>query len=210
MSAILNLEQYKALRGITESNRDTQITAAIPGAEDAVVRYAQRAFNQTPETATRNFVYENQSILEIDDCQSVTSVKFDGVPVDPEALILGPQGIDAVFYYIELLDYPWATYDPEIDPFLRNTNFESRRRRKRVVEVTAAYGWPFIPASVTQAAAFLVDDFASETSAAGGGGIAAEAIVDYSKVFDKQSTTEPAVLPPRVQELLDPFRRVLL
>lgn len=208
MSAILTSEEYKALRGIKDSKRDTQIAAALPSAEDAVVNYAQRAFNKTPEAATRNFVYEGQSILEIDDCQTVTAIKFDGVELSPESYILGPQGIGSVFYYVELLDYPWAAYDPYIDPFLVNVHPGRRRRRKRIVEVTATFGWAEIPASVKQAVAFLMDEFTPEPEETGR--LAAESIVDYSKVFDRQSGNDPAQLPPRVMELLDPFRRVLL
>lgn len=207
---ILTLDQYKALRGIENSKRDAQFEMAIPGAEDAAVRYTQRAFTQVPTVGTRSFVYESQSILEIDDCQSVTEVKFDGVPIAAENYIAGPQGIGEVFYYVELLNYPWAIYDPYIDPFIRNVHPEHRTRRKRIVEITATYGWPTVPFSVRQAVAFLVDEFASETAAAGAGGVAAEAIVDYSKVFEKATREESAVLPPRVAELLDPFRRVLL
>lgn len=205
---ILTVEQYKALRGITGTDRDVQITAAIPSAEDAVIRYSQRAFNQAPEVATRSFVYEGQSILEIDDAQNVTEVKFDGRQIPPESYILGPQGIGEVLYYIELLDYPFYGYDPYIDPFLRNTHLEHRRRRKRIVEVTATYGWPQAPASVVQAVAFLLDEYAPANEPRGG--LQAEAIVDYSRVFDKHYANEPAVLPPHVRELLDQFRRVLL
>lgn len=209
--SILTLEQYKLLRGIDSNKRDAQLEMALPGAEDAVVRYAQRAFTQVPTVDTRSFVYEGQSILEIDDCQAVTEVKFDGVPISSDNYITGPQGIGEVFYYVELLNYPWSSYDPYIDPFIRNVhNDQGRRRRRRIVEITATYGWPSIPPSVRQAVAFLTDDFAVETTAAGAGGLQAESIADYSKVFDKETKDEPAVLPPRVQELLDPFRRVLL
>lgn len=205
---ILSMADYKSLRNITGADQDPALTVALPIAEDAVVRYTQRAFNVEPVTETRSFVYEGQPIIEIDDATSVSAVSFDGRAIASDTFILGPQSSSEVFYWVELLEDSNASFDPMIDPFIRNVH-PGRRRRRRVIEVTASYGWPTVPLSIRGAVADIADELYEEVVQAQG--VTAEAIADYSRVFANEDPRQaPAALPPRVRQLLDPFRRVVL
>jgi hypothetical protein len=213
--AILDLTEYKARRELDEASaaRDAALTAALLSAEGAVLDYTGRDFT-TPEGAeTREYVYDGSIILETDDFTDLTSVVANGAALPTTSYIVGPR---------EGQTYYWIDFSPSAQQsgysagqmgFTRNldTYFERHRNCGRSfvnVAVTATFGWPGdAPAAVQQAIVFLVDEFGKSEGSVGD--IQAESIADLSYVYQRDSEGN-AVLPPRVAQLLDPYRRVAL
>lgn len=211
MADILTVEEYKTARKIRGSDRDDQIRLGIEGAQDAVLRYTDRDFTTTPASATRRYTYDGSGIVEIDDCAVVTSVKLGSRTLTADRdYITGPVNGDVIYW----LDFGWGGGVQPGSPamgFTSNQDVLGIRQRFNFVEVTASFGWPAasIPPSVRQAAIWLVDEFVSDEQ--GTEGLQAQSISDFSQVYTGEDPrNEPAILPPRVRQLLDPFRRVVL
>lgn len=211
--AILDLAEYKTRREISEANteRDEAITAALLSAEDAVLKYTGRDFTTEAAPGTREYPYEGEVILETDDFTALTSVAVNGVTQSEDSYFVGPREGET-FYWI---DFSPSAQRPSYSEgqmgFTRNldTAFSTDRSRRFVtVAVTATFGWPgSAPAGVQQAIVFLVDEFRKSQGSVGD--IQAESIADLSYVYQRDAEGN-AVLPPRVQLLLDPYRRVAL
>jgi hypothetical protein len=79
----------------------------------------------------------------------------------------------------------------------------------RFVTVKAKWGWGTIPPALKLAVALLVDETAGANVAERG--ISAKAVADTSVVYEApESGTSPAVLPPAVEQILNPFRKIVL
>lgn len=211
VAAILTKEQYKTLRSIGNTERDAQLELAIPAAEQMVVDYIDRDLTTDPVAETRTFRYEPGSVIvNIDDCTSVGVVKISNRDLtagwDYE---LGRAPAEPVISWLEV--------DPQIgyrvDPLYEVTHVVGNVARRPFlnIEVTATFGWneSDIPASARQATIWLVDEIVSASTEETGK--AAESIADVSYVFrGEENPNAPAVLPPRVAQILTPLRRVSL
>lgn len=211
MADILTVAEYKTARKITDAGRDAQLRLAVEGAQDTVLRYTDRDFTTTPANAVRRYTYDGSGIVELDDCAVVTLVKLGDRTLTADSdYITGPVNGDVIYW----LDFGWGAGVQLGSPamgFTSNQDVLGVRQRFNFVEVTASFGWPAasIPPSVRQATIWLVDEFTADD--ADTEGLQAHSIADYSQVFSGEETrNEPAILPPRVRQLLDPFRRVVL
>lgn len=217
---ILTLAEYKARRQKTESSveRDEALEAALASAEDSILQYTGRDFTTPQVVETREFPWEVHSvILETDDfVGKPSSISFEVPGVGAAAVFptnaywLGPRE-GPTHYYIDFTPSKNLS-SPSIGAmgFTRNldTYFGSRGGADAVnVLVTAEFGWPGgAPASVKQAATWLVDEFSKSEGTQGD--VQAEAIANLSYVY--QRISEENTLPPRVTTLLDPYRRLAL
>lgn len=208
--AILSLEEYKERRQLTEASaeRDAAATAAIESAEDAVLQYTGRDFTTAQAIETKTYIYDGSGILETDDFVELDSVSVDGDALASLNYAAGPRE-GQTYYWLDFTGVPRASAQMG---FTRNLDrlYDGCRgaRRYVTVAVKAKFGWPGgAPASVVQAVTWLVDEFSKEHGT--GGDIQAESIADLSYVYQRD-TEGIAVLPPRVQFLLDPYRRIAL
>jgi hypothetical protein len=224
--SILTLAEYKTRRQITEAStpRDEAITAALAAAEDTALQYTGRDFNTAEAIETRSFPWEIHAvILETDDFVGAPSeITFEvpgigGAIVFPtNAFWLGPRE-GATHYWIDFTPAKgMASESIGAMGFTRNldTYFARSGGGPDAVnaKVTANFGWPgAAPASVKQAISWLVDEFMSEGPSSGGDALQAESIENLSYTFQRDPTKDrPPTLPPRVQQLLDPYRRIAL
>lgn len=213
--AILDLGEYKTRREIDTANteRDEAIEAALLSAEDAVLKYTGRDFSTPAAVESREYSYSGETILETDDFTALATVAVNGSALSKNAYLVGPREGET-YYWIDFSpSADWPSYSEGQMGFTRNldTAFErtaGRGRRFATVTVTASFGWPEeSPAGVQQAIVFLVDEFRKSQGSVGD--IQAESIADLSYVYQRDAEGN-AVLPPRVQLLLDPYRRVAL
>lgn len=207
MAAILDTAGYKALRGITDATRDAQIAAALPPAEAAIQRYIGRDVTSALVTETRKFRYEGP-IVNIDDIVKITQAKIDDlVLVADEQFIAEPNDKTQPFYWLDLGPFTGRRASPLMG-FTRNEDVLGRRPF-RFITITGEWGWDSIPVDLKLAVAMLVDEVASPS--AEHRGISAEAVADTSVVYESpEVSTSPAVLPPAVEEILNPFRKIVL
>jgi hypothetical protein len=207
MAQILDTAEYKTLRGIETAERDAQIAAALPIAEDAISRYAERDFTVDPVTETRRYRYEGP-IVNIDDAIDVQEVVVDDVVLAPDDnYTVEPYDRSQAYYFLDLSAYSGRRSSPLMG-FTRNEDVLGTRQN-RFVDVTAEWGWETVPEALKLAVALLVDEFASPRAAHSG--ISAEAVADTSVVYEApEPGTAPPVLPPAVAQLVDPFRKIVL
>lgn len=225
--AILSLPEYKARRQITEASteRDEAITAALASAEDAVLQYTERDFTTAQAVETREFPWEIHTvILETDDFvgkpSSITlEVPGFGAPsVFPtSAYWVGPRE-GPTHYFIDFTPAKQISL-PGIGAMGFTRNLDTYFARGGNVDavtalVTAEFGWPGdVPAGVKQAVTWLTDEFFASPPGSPGGGeeIQSESIADLTYAYQREPSRERApVLPPRVQQLLDQYRRIAL
>ena len=204
---VLTKAAYKTLRGITDTDRDDQIEAALPAAEDAIAAYNGRDFAAPVVTETRKFRVEGP-IVNIDDVSEITEVKIDDhVLVADEDYVASPQDPRQPYYYLDLAYYTYRPASPEMG-FTRNEDvFGSRPFR--FISVTGKWGWDTAPKALQLAVALFVDEVA--TAASHRRGVSAEAVADTSVVYEApESANAPPVLPPVVEQLLNRYRRIEL
>lgn len=223
--AILTLAEYKARKQISEAEpeRDIALTAFLESAEDAVLQYTGRDFNTAQAIETREYPWEiHTTILETDDfVGKPTAVTFEVPGVGAAAAYplaafwVGPREGQTCYY----LDFtPSRAYISSVSigvmGFERNLDTYYERSGSNVdavtAYVTAEFGWPGdSPASVKQAVFWLVDEFAAQDDT--GEELQAEGIANLTYAYQRDQTKErTATLPPRVQQLLDPYRRIAL
>lgn len=209
--SILSLAEYKKRRSLNEANpqRDEALEAAIASAEDAILRFTSRDFTQAQSAETRTYVYDGSGILETDDFVDLESVTAEGSTLSVRNFVPGPREGETFFW----IDF---TGVPRQSPLMGFTRNEDRIFDQQLgvpgpryinVQVTAKFGWPGgAPASVVQAAVWLVDTFVKSQGTQGE--IQAEGIADLSFVY--QRINEESKLPARITALLEPYRRVAL
>lgn len=221
---IITLDEYKVRRQLTEANplRDEAIQASILATEDAILKYTDRDFGSGEVIETREFPWEIHTIvLDTDDFTgSPLSITFE-LPGIGEAAIfptnsfwVGPREGPTFFY----IDFTPAKQLSAVSigemGFTRNLDTFFARGGGEVdavtVKVEANWGWPGgAPASIQQAAVWLVDEFNAQTP--NGEEVQAEGIANLTYAYQREPTKErAAVLPPRVQQLLEPYRRIAL
>jgi hypothetical protein len=143
MAQILDLAEYKTLRGIDTTDRDPQISAALPIVEDAISRYAERDFTADPVTETRRYRYEGP-IVNIDDAIDVEEVEIDGVLLSPDDnYTVEPYDRSQAYYFLDLSAYSGRRASPLMG-FTRNEDVLGTRQN-RFVDVTAEWGWGHRP-----------------------------------------------------------------
>lgn len=146
------LSEVKAALRLTDSVDDDLIEIAINAASREIDGYCERTF-YNGGTATREFIPANSFVTEIDDLQSVTSIKTDGdgdgnyettwttADYQLEPLNGFVSGIEQPYTRIKAIgDYLFPVYD------VQNTN-----SYQASVQITGVWGWESIPDAVRQA-----------------------------------------------------------
>lgn len=206
MATLISRADYKTSRRLSSTTaQDGQIDLALAAASDAIRRYTDRDFGTTLATSTRQYWYEGSGVLEIDDCAVITAVVIGGrTLVANTSYIAQPQNEDA-FFWIELgaglTTSPAMGFERNEDTYTGNALLA----RRSLVSVTASFGWVNVPASVQQACTWLADQFIESSH---GGGLQSESIADLSQVYAASIATNSDVITPRIQQLLDPFKRL--
>lgn len=216
---LITLAEYKDLMGVgvTDTRKDPQIEALIPAASRAVRSYTGRSFEVASLPATeREYQYDESGVLDIDDCQSITSITTDAgipaasYPLDAAQWTAMPQDDSEVFYYVVIHGGPYFGISPEMG-FSRNLDqYPYLGFQEPLVKVTAAWGWSEIPADVELATALTVGEFLSSPSGQGGSeGLTAEGIEGWSRAWGaKGGPMQALAIPNRARDLLVNYQRL--
>lgn len=219
MSAILTLTEYKARRQLTDTDapRDAAIEFAIESAEDDILTYTGRNFTTAPTAETKTYAYDGTGILEVDDFETLISVSTSEFTLDASQFSTGPRE-GPTFYWLDFTaSKGFPSYSAGQMGFTRNMDVYFQRHfepygdcglRFLSVNITATFGWPGgAPAGVRQAATWLAGEFVRTTGDVGN--LQSESIAEVSFAYQREKTITPD-LPPHIQQLLDPYRRVAL
>lgn len=216
---VLTLNEYKRLRKITgaDEQSDEQLELALEIAGDIIVEYTRRQFTLEPTVETRKYRYEGQGVLDIEDCRNVTSVVLYNRTLTADFdYHTGPEHGDTTFWIDFAWHGLWPSYSAGQMGFTSNLDrlfaWGPEGAPFIFVEVTAEFGWPRerIPASIKQAAAWLVDEIAvkrPQPQSGGVGPVSAESIADLSYSYQIEAAAVTAEIPPRIRAMLDPYSR---
>lgn len=217
MADILTLDEYKALSNITNTTRDVQYAALLPGVNKAILGYTGRDFGAPQVTEERTYAYDFSGMLDIDDASAITQVSgvvpnASDYVLPPESWVASPQRRDdaEVYWYISFPALALG-FSPAMG-FMRNLDLlysEGRLDPQYAqMKVTATWGWPVVPDDVKVAAKWTLDDWVArrpETAAP------AESIESYSRGSLGVSNLSEAVawgIPMRARDLLSPYTKI--
>lgn len=192
MADYTTLATVKARLGRTDDRDDVTIAAIVTAASRHVEQLTNRRFDQA--TATRYFTPTGSWFTEVDDLVSITTLRTD---------------LQGDRTYSET----WLTTDYELEPFnaaqlgLPYTRIEIAPKGtksfpvlRRGIEIAGVWGFPAVPAAVSEATTLLAIRLLKRVDAPYG-------------VVGSADLGEIATLPridPDVQALLAPFRRMTL
>lgn len=216
MADLITLEELRTALGIdpTDTRRDDQYGQAITFASLAIRNYTGRDFGTGAVDEERTFEYDNSGYLDIDDAQTITTVKMTtyGFPdslLDASQWVAMPQKRDdSPVYWYMILPGGYAYGSPEMG-FTRNLDVVYAEGRfptlPRLVKVTGTWGWPDVPDDVKQAAIWTVQEWTSKATPNGGEQLTAEAIEGFSRSWGGRSgaaAQQALAIPNRARDLL--------
>lgn len=215
---LISLPELKVFLQLgTATDRDDYYTAAIAAASAAIARYSGRDFGVPIVVETREFQYEGDGTLDIDDCTLITRVAMkvpgsDDIELTSDSWSAQPpiHFESPVHYYILLPTVGRWGVSPEMG-FARNLDVYAREGRlaqiPNVIKVTATWGWPDVPIDVKWATAWTVDEWTSRVG--DGEGLTAEAIADYSRSWARSQGQAAAsvAIPQRARDVLASYDR---
>jgi hypothetical protein len=210
---LITLADYKSLLGIdpTNNQNDSQITALLPAASQAIRSFTGRSFEVSDNTTSdRDYQFDGSGYLDIDDAVDVTAVVTDaGVPGQTyplDVLEWSAQPFSGpIYYYLLVLGGRWG-YSPEMG-FERNLDTLGVQPGPPIFTVTAEWGWPEIPEDVQLATAWTVNEIVSGPKSSEN--LTAEAIEGYSRSWgSRQGTTTLLAIPNRARDLLVAYQRI--
>lgn len=219
MADLITLDELKTLRNIKPSDTrlDAQMEALIPMASQAVLTYTGRDFGTTPPVVqTREFEYDYSGYLDIDDATEIYTVTLK-VPwgmdyvMAADEFLPRPQKADdsQVYWYILIPGMVWPG-SPEMG-FVRNADVAAAEGRWRglpsTVEVSAAWGWPAIPADVKLAVHWTLDSWLSRPS---GDDVLSESIESYSVSYANAGDRLALAVPNRARDILVQYAKVMV
>lgn len=216
---LITLEEYKALMGVqtADTRKDPQIEALIPASSRSVRSFTGRSFEVANGPASeREYQYDESGMLDIDDCQTVTTIETDGgVPnasylLDSAQWTAMPQDDSDVFYYVVIHGGPYFGVNPEMG-FERNLDqYPYLGYNQPLVRVTATWGWAAIPEDVKLATALTVGEFLSSPAGQGGSeGLTSEGIEGWSRAWGaKGGAMQALAIPNRARDLLVNYQRI--
>lgn len=195
---LITWDYFKTAVGDTDDQRKPKIEQTISEASVAIRGYTARDFAAAAGEATREFSYDGEGFLEVDDIVpgSITAVSIDGVDLPASHYLVQPQGGPAVTW----LELPGRARSPEMG-FMRNEDYYAARfgARPSTVSITATFGWPEVPLDVKRATIWTVLAFSENPSA-----YISESIAGYSRTSVNPSR---AAIPERAKDLLENYRR---
>lgn len=187
-----SLNQAKAALRITDAVDDSLLEMAVESASRLIDGYTERYF-YTGGTVTRYFSTEDPYVVQTDDFRSLVTLKTSS-------------NADGIY------DITWAADDYQVEPmndFHGGLPWPYTRIRaigdytfpntpENTVEVTAAFGWPNIPTTVTQATIIQASRiFKRLDSPLGVAGFGDVGVMRVSSSLD-----------PDVRMLVEPYRRM--
>lgn len=186
------LSQVKAALRITDAVDDALLEMAVESASRLIDGYTERSF-YTAGTATRYFYTQDPYVVQTDDFRSLVSLKTSS-------------NADGIY------DITWAADDYQVEPlndFHGGLPWPYTRIRaigdytfpstpENTVELTAVYGWPNVPTTVTQATVIQASRiFKRLDSPLGVAGFGEIGVMRVSSSLD-----------PDVRMLVEPYRRM--
>jgi hypothetical protein len=186
--------QIKAALRITDAVDDTLINMAGSAASELINGYCGRSF-ENYGTATRYFAPNDLYVLQVDDlagtaitiqsssnADAVFDVTFAAKDYQLEPLNSISEGLIWPFTRIRAVDdYDWSVFGDEA-----------------TAKITGVWGWPAVPASISQAAVIQGSRiFTRLQSPLGIAGFGDMGVVRVSRQLD-----------PDVAQLVEPFRRM--
>jgi len=194
MTLYASAAQIKAALRITDSVDDTLINMAGSAASELINGYCGRSF-ENYGTATRYFAPNDLYVLQIDDlagtaitvlsssnADDVFDVTFAAKDYQLEPLNSLSEGLSWPFTRIRAVDdFDWSVFGDEA-----------------TAKITGVWGWPAVPASISQAAVIQGSRiFTRLQSPLGIAGFGDMGVVRVSRQLD-----------PDVAQLVEPFRRM--
>lgn len=188
----------KTAIGQTDEDKQARYEQTIAEASAAIRSYTDRTFASAETADTREYSYDGDGWLEVDDIVpgSITEVRVDGVVLPATHYSAQPVGGPAITW----LELAGRAHSPEMG-FMRNEDYYAARfgDRPAVVTITATFGWPEVPPDVKRATVWTVMAFSENPSA-----YISESIAGYSRTTANPST---AAIPARARDILDNYRR---
>lgn len=190
------LAELKTRLGITDTNDDTVLTAALASASRAIGKYCRRQFNDAGAVSARYFYPMSRFLVEVDDFSTTTGLILE-LDTDDDG-VYETLTIDTDFQNEPLN----GIRDGETGwPFWRIRAVESeyfRNGRRASVKVTARWGWAAIPAPVKEATLALAEEtFKMKDSPYGIAGMG-----EFGFVRVREN--------PKIVSLLKDYRRVVV
>jgi hypothetical protein len=146
----LSVATWRTWKNAPTDPPDAVVQAAIDASEEAINDRCGRVFAVAGSASARTFVPESgrSSLIEIEDCTTVTLVTNNGTTVDASAYQLEPvngrdyAGVSVPYSRIRLLGSYWTrTYEGEAS-----------------VSVTGTWGWAALPARYLEAVKIVAAD----------------------------------------------------
>ena len=194
MALYASTAQIKAALRITDAVDDTLINMAGSAASELINGYCGRSF-ENYGTATRYFAPNDLYVLQVDDlagtaitvqsssnADDVFDVTFAAKDYQLEPLNRISEGLTWPFTRIRAVDdYDWSVFGDEA-----------------TAKITGVWGWPAVPASISQAAVIQGSRiFTRLQSPLGIAGFGEMGVVRVSRQLD-----------PDVAQLVEPFRKM--
>lgn len=211
MTPLVTLQKYQEAVGSTE-NPHVQL-AAIEDASAAVLNWTDRDFASEEVTEEREYRYDGSGILDIDDCHTITAVKYNGTTISENAWVARREGPTSVpvYSYLELVPFVQETgqmgFTYNLDVFLDQY---PRAYREITVAVAATFGWPTVPDDVQRATIWTAANFEQDPSAASGA-MTGKSVAEVSETWAAQAFSpqvpDEEPIPSRARALLWPYRR---
>jgi hypothetical protein len=146
----LSTAAFKAWKRVEVSTDDSLIQAAIDSAEESLAQHCGRQFSLAGAASARLFraTSDRSTVIDIDDCTTVTLVTDSGNTIDASAYQLEPvNGLQS-----------WGEQTPYTAIRLIQPGYWSRFYGQATVSVTATWGWPQLPARYFEAVKILTAD----------------------------------------------------
>lgn len=201
--ALVSLALLKSILNIpvTDVSRDDELEFALQAASDAVEDYADRTFTlQASGVPTpREYEYDGSGWLDIDDCTTITEVRFGDRALLESDWHAHPVG-KLTFHYIILHDGYYGQASPEMGFKWNADRLPFHPVRPPMVTVTAAWGWPTVPFPVQQATIWTAIALTENPRP-----YISESIEGYTRTVGEAPSF---FVPPRAQAALVPYVRI--
>lgn len=198
---LLTVAEYKAATGQSGTQDDARIEFAVEAATEAIINYTGRGF-LSAEIGQRTFIYDGGGFLEIDDCHEISSVRLEGLTLTADLDYFVQPFNGPVYTWLDMGAF--SQQSPALG-FTRNLDQPWGRsrlmRQVQKVDVTATWGWPYIPKDVKQAAVWVAAAFMDSPKP-----FISESIANYAVTRQALATS----IPDRAQKILDLYMRVQL
>jgi hypothetical protein len=231
--SIVSLSDYKAAIGETDAGQDGFHQLALDTANQIVLNWTDRDFD-TPNTSPisdKTYSYDGSTVLNIDDCTTVSAVTFQGssTPINSNAWRArseGPVAASSVYDWLQLPVIDWDrdltsmgamgfTYN--LDQFILQGGLAPVPGFPGTIDVTvtAVWGWPQPPPKDVQRATIITAQNVEALSPSSGqpGSLASKSVAETAEsFFAAQAAAEGAQIsqepvPPTAQAILAPYQR---